>query len=215
MSSRILPNSYIEDSAARLLDRYGTAFGQLAVPPVPVEDIVDGLLDLRILWDTIAEPSGESILAGLDPKSRTIVFNDTRRHALEDTPGLYNTVLAHEVGHWELHVEHGLATQQSFPSLESDYDCLYHESPILHPSRESQAHKFMAFLLMPSHLLREAIYGVDLTNWKSLYQVKESFQVTISALKIRLEQLGLIYVSSDGQVYNSIQEYHGQRRMAL
>ena len=135
MNSRFLPNSYIEGSAASLLDRYVTAFGLLATPPVPVEDIVDGLLDLRILWDTISEPSGESILAGLDPKSRTIVFNDNRRGVFQDTPGLYNTVLAHEVGHWEMHVDHGLASQQSFPSLEMEYECLYHEAPILHPSR--------------------------------------------------------------------------------
>lgn len=68
---------------------------------------------------------------------------------------------------------------------------------------------------MPSHLLRKAIRDVELTSWPSLYGLRNLFRVTISALTIRLERLGILYVAIDGQLYPSVQEYHGQRRMAL
>ena len=215
MNTRFLPDIHIESLATRLLGRYGAEFGHSAVPPIPVEDIADGLLDLRILWNAIVEPTGESILAGLNPDSRTIVFNDTRRRIIEDTHGLYNTVLAHEIGHWEMHVNHRVDAQQPLPRFDQDYDCLYQEAPSIQNPKEAQAHKFMGFLLMPSYLLSEAIRGVELTNWAHLYRLRDLFQVTISALRIRLELLGVLYVSSDGQLYNSVQEYHGQTRMAL
>ena len=73
----------------------------------------------------------------------------------------------------------------------------------------------MGFLLMPSSLLWEAIRDVEITNWPNLYGLRELFQVTISALKIRLERLGVLYVATDGQLYPSLQEYHGQTRLAL
>ena len=44
-----------------------------------------------------------------------IKFNESRRQVFEETPGLYNTVLGHEIGHWELHVDHNPAAQQQLP----------------------------------------------------------------------------------------------------
>ena len=81
--------------------------------------------------------------------------------------------------------------------------------------KKTQAHRHRGFLLMPSHLLRKAIRDVELTSWPSLYGLRNLFRVTISALTIRLERLGILYVAIDGQLYPSVQEYHGQRRMAL
>ena len=59
------------------------------VPPVPVERILEDVLDLSILWDDISEPPHQSILAALEPGSKTVVFNESRRMLLTDTPGLY------------------------------------------------------------------------------------------------------------------------------
>ncbi len=55
---------------------------------MPVESILEDVLDLSILWDTIPEQQGQSILAGLDPNNRTVVFNETRLTLIEATPGL-------------------------------------------------------------------------------------------------------------------------------
>ena len=215
MTIRYLPDVHIERQATRLLNRYELEFEAVTEPPVPVEDIADGLLELGILWDSVSEADGTSTLAGLNPPERMIKFNESRRQVFEETPGLYNTMLGHEIGHWELHVDHKSAAQQQLPKLEQVYECLYQESTCTRGPKETQAHRFMGFLLMPSSLLWEAIRDVELTNWTNLYRLRELFQVTISALKIRLERLDVLYVARDGQLYPSSQEYHGQTRLAL
>ena len=118
MTTRYLPDVHIEKQATRLLNRYEREFKAVTEPPVPVEDIADGLLDLRILWDTLPESAGTSTLGGLNPPERMIKFNESRQQVFQETPGLYNTVLGHEVGHWEMHVDHNLAAQQQLPNLD-------------------------------------------------------------------------------------------------
>ena len=215
MTTRYLPDAHIERQAARLLNRYERDFEAVTEPPVPVEEIADVLLELNILWGSVSEAVGTSTLAGLEPNERMIKFNEPRRQVFEETLGLYNTVLAHEIGHWELHVDQTLASQQQLPSIEQSYECLYQESTCTNGPKETQAHRFMGFLLMPSSLLWEATRDVELTNWTNLYGLRELFQVTISALTIRLERLGVLHVAKDGQLYPSLQEYHGQTRLAF
>ena len=215
MTARYLPDVQIEERAIRLLSRYEPDFGAVTGPPVPVEEIADGLLDLRLLWDSVSESASTTVLAGLEPQKRMIKFNESRRQVFDETQGLYNTVLGHEVGHWELHVGHELAAQEQLPQFERVYECLYQESTCTRGPKETQAHRFMGFLLMPSSLLWEAIRDVELTSWPNLYRLREIFQVTISALRIRLERLGVLYVAADGQLYPSLQEYHCQTRLAF
>ncbi len=215
MTTSYLPDVQIERLATRLLNRYEREFGAVTEPPVPVEDIADGLLDLRILWETLPESAGTSTLAGLNPPERMIKFNESRQQVFQETPGLYNTVLGHEVGHWELHVDRSRAAQPQFPELEQVYACLYQESTCTQGPKETEAHRFMAFLLLPSHLLWNAIRDLDLTRWANLYQLRDLFQVTISALTIRLERLGVLHVATGGQLYPSLPEYHGQQRLAF
>ena len=213
MSTKFLSDPQLEGAAARLLRRYATLYGAVSIPPVPVERILEDVLDLSILWDDISEPPSQSILAALDPSSKTVVFNETRRTLITDTPGLYYTVMAHEAGHWEIHVDQEHLAQQAFPEFGRDFSCLYRSSGPGQDIREVQAHRFMGFLLMPSGLLMEAIEGVDLLSWPTLYRMRDRFQVTISALTVRLERLGLLYVTEDGDLYPSRQEYAGQLRL--
>ena len=215
MTTPYISDVHIERQAARLLNRYEQEFEVVTEPPIPVEDIADILLEVGILWGSVAEAAGTTTLAGLEPSERMIKFNESRRRVFEETPGLYNTVLGHEIGHWELHVDHNLAAQQQLPNLDQHYECLYQESACTKGPKETQAHRFMAFLLMPTNLLWEAVRDTELTSWPNLYRLRELFEVTISALTIRLKQLGVLYVSKDGQLYPSKQEYHGQTRLAL
>ena len=96
MTTKFLSDAQLEDMAAGLLGRYESLFGTVTSPPVPVERILEDVLDFRILWDPIPEPPGQSILAALEPGSKTVVFNEPRRALIDETQGLYNTVLAHE-----------------------------------------------------------------------------------------------------------------------
>ena len=213
MTTKFLTDAQLEDMAAGLLGRYESLFGAVTGPPVPVERILEDVLDLRILWDSIPEPPGQSVLAALEPGSKTVVFNESRRALIDETKGLYNTVLAHEAGHWEAHVDHGQLAQRSLPDFDGGFSCLFRSSGPGQEPREVQAHKFMGFLLMPSHALSEAVQTADLLIWPGLYHFRERFQVTITALKIRLERLSLLYVAADGQLYPSRQEYAGQLRL--
>ena len=215
MTTKFLSDARLEDMAAGLLGRYESSFGAVTSPPVPVERILEDVLDLRILWDSIPEPRGQSILAALEPGSKTVVFNESRRALIDETQGLYNTVLAHEAGHWEAHVDHRAPAQQPLPHFEGGFSCLFRSSGPGQEPREVQAHKFMGFLLMPSHVVSETVRDIDFLSWPALYDLRERFQVTITALKIRLERLGLLYVAADGQLYPSRQEYDGQMRLIL
>ena len=215
MTTKFLSDAQLEDMAGRLLARYGSLYGAVVSPPAPVERIVENVLDLNILWDAIPEPPGQSILAELNSGSKTVTFNESRRALITDTPGLYSAILAHEAGHWEIHADHGLSAQRPLPNLEPEFSCLHRSSGPGQDLREVQAHRFMGFLLMPSHLLLEAVSEVDLTSWPALYELRDRFQVTITALKVRLERLGLLYVTEDGKLYPSRQEYEGQIRLGM
>ena len=213
MTTRFLSDIQLEGMAGSLLGRYESFRGTLDGPPVPVERILEDVLDLRILWEDIPEPPGQSILAALDASSKTVVFNESRRTLVAETPGLYRTVLAHEAGHWEAHVDHGLLAQLPFPNFGRDATCLYRSSGPGQDMREVQAHRFMGFLLMPSHVLLPAVRDLDLLHWPVLYELRDRFQVTITAMKVRLERLGLLYVTEGGKLYPSRQEYDGQMRL--
>ena len=109
MTNTFLSDAELERMASGLLARYEARYGPIDNPPVPVERILEDVLDLSILWDSIAEQPGQSILAGLDPNNRTVVFNEVRLTLIDETPGLYNTVLAHEAGHLGGACGHGTA----------------------------------------------------------------------------------------------------------
>ena len=213
MTTEFISDHHLEDTAGHLLRRYESQYGAISSPPVPVERILEDILDLSILWEDISEPPRQSILAALDPSSKMVVFNASRRELITETPGLYYTVLAHEAGHWEVHVDQGLLAQRPLPHFERDFSCIYRSFGPGQNLLEVQAHRFMGYLLMPTHVLLEAVRNIDLLSWPVLYALRDRFQVTITALTVRLARLGLLYVSEDGSLYPSRQEYEGQIRL--
>ncbi len=214
MTQGFVPDRRLEESAYRLLAKHEAKYGKIASPPVPIERILEDTLGLNILWDHITEPPGETILAGLNPEDHQVIFNETRRKLFDETSGLYYTVLGHESGHWDVHVDKTVLMHPRLAGFEKVYSCLYKKAGPGYGPKETQANRYMGYLLLPSNLVSSAAMGIDLTVWASLYKLREAFQVTISALKIRLEQLGLVYVASDGTLYPSRQEYAGQQRLS-
>ena len=63
---------------------------------------------------------------------------------------------------------------------------------------------------MPKTLLLPRAARLDLQSWHDLYKLRDDFSVTISAMKVRLEKLGLTYVDDDGRFHKSHQEAGGQ-----
>jgi hypothetical protein len=162
MQAALATDETLEGLALDLLGRYKREFGSLAAPPVPVEQIVENVLDLGLLREPIDEGPDEHTLAELVPDSRTVVFNECKHLLIEQTPGLYNTILGHEAGHWEAHVRRDTAEQASIPGLEQSVGCVFRRTGHGPGRREAEAHRFMGFLLMPGAQLLEAARRVDL-----------------------------------------------------
>ena len=68
MTSKFLADAEIERRANRLLGRYEAQYEPISSPPIPVERILEDVLDLGILWDTIPEEPGQSILGRSRPQ---------------------------------------------------------------------------------------------------------------------------------------------------
>jgi hypothetical protein len=68
----------------------------------------------------------------------------------------------------------------------------------------------MGYLLMPRPLLLPRVKGMNLQSWPPLYRLRDEFDVTISAMRVRLEKLSLTYVDSQGRFHKSRQAAEGQ-----
>ena len=99
-----IPDATLEELANELLERYGRDIEPIYKPPVPVEKIADFLLELNLEWRDIPDTEAEPILAYLDPGSKTIRLNERRLAFFEQYPGTYQYTLAHEIGHYQLHL---------------------------------------------------------------------------------------------------------------
>ncbi len=208
-------SAQLESLACDLLVRYQRKAGQSLSPPISAERVLDFALDddLRpLLWDVIPEPPGRTILAGLAPGQRQIILNESRQQLILGTPGLFNTLIAHEIAHWILHVDHALLDQACLFDMPSTLSIVCE-----HGSSESwdekNAHRFMAYLLMPRELIAPRAAATDLLHWREVYALRKEFDVTVTALVIRLEELGFAYVDGAGNFFPSREEAMGQNRL--
>ena len=106
-----LAEKVIERNAAMLLDAYKHARTVTLAPPIPVEDIVECYLKLRIEFDdmharhNILRPSnGQPDIIGAIYGDGSIFIDESLDP--EENPareGRYRFTLAHECGHWRLH----------------------------------------------------------------------------------------------------------------
>jgi len=228
-------NQEIEKITKARLFQLEQLIGKPLTLPIPVDLLAEKVLELNFLWDHIQELPGEMILAGLYPKDRLIVLNEAHRDLFRQKPGLERSTKGHECGHWDLFIDKAtLDHPELFPqegdrpfALRSSGIGEVEISKILSACAEGQellrqiqsradepaelraVNRYAAAISMPSHLLREAALQVDRTQWPSLYRLAERLEVTISALTIRLQQLGLLYIQ-DGKLYESADQVSGQ-----
>lgn len=214
-----------EEEAAKVLVDYARKCNGSLQPPIDVELIGDALFGLAWDWDIIEDPLAsipasvaperKLILAGLYPRSRRVVMNEQYVDLYRAKPELERFTKGHEVGHWVLHINHSVLDHPTLFELDEEPDareiilCRDGDDTWI----ERQANWFSAALLMPKQALIKAASGCDLRNWSARYQLAERFGVTISALGVRLSQLGLSYVDTDGGFHRSAAEAHGQQRL--
>lgn len=154
--------------------------------------LVAEFLGLDVVWDRIPDDGQGAIAARILPLERLIEIN-------EDMPqiegGLGESTLAHEVGHWVLHIDQAaIARVERLKARQVQINVM----PLLcreeseEQGREWQAQYFATCLLMPRFIMEELVQGQDLSQWRSLYAIAEELGVTISNLVHRLKDLGWI-----------------------
>lgn len=155
-----LPKSTIEAEATLLLAEYGERHGEVAVPPVPIDEIVELHLQLVIEFrDMHRLFSFADVHGALWMKEKIVGVDQSLDPAVNpNKTGRYHFTLGHEAGHWRLHREFYLEDPNQAHLFgdgvgKPTYVCRSSEAkkPV-----ERQADYFAAYLLMPREMVRTA-----------------------------------------------------------
>lgn len=184
-----------------------------SIQAVPIEDIIEIDFGIEWKWGDINHASDGFVMAALYPKNREIILNISCKDLFKEKFGTKLFSLAHELGHWVLHAEDITGIQTSL----FEDDVFYCRSTQEKSPIEYQADLFAGCLLMPeeiiSPLVQELLNAKTEISWKQLYSIANDFQVSISALTTRVQQLKLLYIDSNKIIHRSKEEAMGQQML--
>jgi Zn-dependent peptidase ImmA (M78 family) len=233
-------NEQIEQIAERRLFEFEQKLERPLSFPIDIELFGDLVLGLSMLWEEIDEIAGEEVLAGLRPHDRLIIMNERRKKEMEQKPGRRRLTQGHEMGHWDLFVDKSKLDHPDLFDTAAPDVFAYRSSSggqvqiiktllaseqgrdILRqinaradtPDEARSVNRYAAAILMPRNVVIAESQKINRTEWKSLYSLAERFGVTISALRVRMEQFNLLYVDqATNTLYSSREEALGQRRL--
>lgn len=230
-------NEELEQLAETRLAEFEQVRGEATAPPVPIDVLAEQLFDLRFLWEEIEELPGETVWGGIRPRERQIVLNERHKDTFLEKPGLERSTKGHEIGHWDVFVDKAtldhpvlfdgekggtFALRSGAKGAivvllrsEAGQDLLRQiRARADEPDEARVVNRYAAALSMPRDLIRREVSRVDRTLWPNLYRIAETFDVTISALVVRLKQLNLLSMSDDGRtLFESREQAQGQGRL--
>lgn len=180
------------------------------VKKVNIDSLIEFTFDLDVIWENLDDlDSLNNVLAAIKPNIKTIYLNETKKDLFEDKIGTMNFTMAHELGHWVLHV----TKQQIYEQLSfRQNDRYYCRSSSKRLPEETQADMFAASLLMPKNIVIGAVNDINkkgYVKFAELYKLADQFEVSISALKNRIVSLKLLYFK-DKKIYLSEDDVTGQ-----
>ena len=200
------------------------------IPKWPFEaSFVADALEIRINRGKIP-PDNEGIIAAkIEPLKRLITINELFFAEIKTTnKGLEQSTIAHEIGHWVLHVNQdeadGIVKQLELPlncqATPQIFLCRSIDNNRFQTTLNSkvdiewQAQYFASCLLMPRYILEQKRKGRNLQNWPHLYAMSDELGVTISNLTNRLQDLGWINLSKGSkQIYLGNSRPNGQQNL--
>jgi Zn-dependent peptidase ImmA (M78 family) len=141
--------------AMDLIEAFQVVAGYRVKPPIPVEDIIERALGLRLLYEDLEKVFGSNdVLGATYVESGTICINE--RLFEHSSEGRLVFTCAHEVGHWVLHRRY-VDMEETNYSKDGAIVCSLKnaKAPI-----EWQADYFAACLLMPEKEIRDAFQEV-------------------------------------------------------
>ncbi|MFM9268147.1 ImmA/IrrE family metallo-endopeptidase [Tychonema sp. BBK16] len=191
--------------------------------PIDATTVAD-FLDLGVVWEWIEPDAEGAIAARILPQQRLIEINE---QILEKPPGFIESTIAHEIGHWVLHINQdeadGVGEQldlnlENGENISQDVDkpfvCRGASADTKVASIEWQAQYFASCLLMPRCILEDKRQGLDLTKWSHLYKMRDELGVSISNLTNRLQEFGWIYIpKGTREIYAGKDAANGQQRL--
>jgi Zn-dependent peptidase ImmA (M78 family) len=159
-------------------------YNPTGLSPFPFENIVRDKGDLFLYeTDVLKEQTSGAIFYDQDKKKFVIAINQSK----PKTRKYFTT--AHELGHYFLHQEI-IKREDVLIDGENTLDgtnILYRLDEPEKSKIETEANNFAASLIMPSELVEKA--------WNTFHSVEECaniFNVSVAAMSIRLERLGLV-----------------------
>lgn len=217
-----LTRQQIEDEARDLLSAYGSKYGVVEKPPIPADEILNTYLKVALDFDDLPKLLNmEADVFGATWLERRQVIIDQRLDPTNhpEMIGRYNFTVGHETGHWQLHRGHfekDPNQQQLFAANESP--TVVCRSSEAKERIEWQADVFSSCLLMPRSLIKECFRIIYAWDQISLVEIKQrirdagirnsvsddlliekfakpiarAFLVSPIAMRIRLEDLGLV-----------------------
>jgi hypothetical protein len=202
--AEFIPDAVLEREALRVLHSHEREFGLVRLP-VPIEQIVEFTLKLQLVWLEIDDTPESGVLARLDPDYLgwpTIQMNLRHQKHFAEYFGTEQYSLAHECGHWVCHYGWGRGEQYA---LEGFFDFAPDQRVLCRrlssgDRRELQAERFASFLLLPEHLLRPRLAGLDFSRPLVVAMLARECGVSKTAMRKRLQALGVLVVGPDGQL---------------
>lgn len=176
--------------AQRVLREHEEIYGDGDAPPVPVEDIAESHLGLLIVeCDDVraleGAPRDRGRLSGmLDPDRERIWLDRTE---CRRSRGRRRFTVAHECGHWVLHVIGAQGGVLIVPDEAADTPMSPARKKLI-ARQEREANAFASELLMPELLVREQARA----SGCNLPALAERFDVSVPAIRHRVLTLGLL-----------------------
>ncbi|MBI3184655.1 MAG: ImmA/IrrE family metallo-endopeptidase [Myxococcales bacterium] len=164
----------LDSAAAELLRKYSKWKGAIPRPPIDIDDIVEGHLQLEFAVVNLQEKLGVPDVLGATWFDEKRVCVD---ESLEGQEGRFSFTLAHEVGHWVLHrplYEADKVTRPLFaegPGAKAAEPAVVCRSSQRQAPAEWQANQFAARVLMPASdviATMRALCGGESPVWDGL-----------------------------------------------
>jgi Zn-dependent peptidase ImmA (M78 family) len=210
-----MPKLELSKKADDVLDGYQDLMGHPIRPPVPVKDIIKGLLGLKLAYLDFEEKLGmKDVLGATYVNARVICVNEKLNDSQHE--GRMAFTCAHEVGHWELHREWVNAVARS----EGGEDVILCRAKDAKQPIEWQADYFAGCLLIPEKDVKRAFqrafgrecleilnekstfrgsplcFDPSVENWhfiaRAVCETGGFSNVSKQAMAIRLQELGLL-----------------------
>jgi Zn-dependent peptidase ImmA (M78 family) len=184
---------------------------QGTVNKTDIDTLIEFEYGIDIVWENIDHfAPDEEVFAALMPKRKLIYMNEAKRALFINKMGTMNFSKAHELGHWILHITEQRDYEQLTFLEDQTYFCRSVSKK--HP-QEIQADMFAASILMPKDIISCAVNKLKergRVTFPNLYKLRDEFEVSISALTIRIQELKLLYITAEKEIFFSEVEAAGQ-----